>query len=65
MNFIYILKDGKTVQPTYSSNLSENSADMEARILEKLEKKKEAEKKGDIVGIKTRKLRSFEDGAGI
>lgn len=45
MNYIYILKDGKTVQPTYSSNLSENSADMEARILEKLEKKKEAEKK--------------------
>ena len=45
MNFIYILKDGKTVQPTFSSNLSENSADMETRILEKLEKKKEAEKK--------------------
>lgn len=45
MNFIYILKDGKTVQPTFSSNLSGNSADMEARILEKIEKKKEEEKK--------------------
>lgn len=45
MNFIYILKDGKTVQPVYSSNFSGNSADMEARILEKLEKKKEEEKK--------------------
>ena len=40
MNFIYILKDGKTIQPTFSSNLTENSADMETRILEKLEKKK-------------------------
>ena len=45
MNFIYILKDGKTVQPVYSSNFSGNSADMEARIIEKLEKKKEIEKK--------------------
>ena len=44
MNFIYILKTPVT-QAVSSSNFSGNQADMEARILEKLEKKKEAEKK--------------------
>ena len=43
-NFIYILKTPVT-QAVSSSNFSGNQADMEARILEKLEKKKEAEKK--------------------
>ena len=44
MNFIYILKTPVS-QAVSSSNFSGNQADMEARILEKLEKKKEAEKK--------------------
>ena len=44
MNFIYILKT-QVSQAVSSSNFSGNQADMEARILEKLEKKKEAEKK--------------------
>ena len=44
MNFIYILKPPVS-QAVSSSNFSGNQADMEARILEKLEKKKEAEKK--------------------
>lgn len=51
MNFIYILKDGKSVQPVYSSNTSGNQADMEARILEKLEKKKEEEKKAKEIVV--------------
>jgi len=45
MNFIYILKDGKTIQPISSSNFPANSANMEANIIAKLEKKKEDEKK--------------------
>ena len=44
MNFIYILKTPVT-QAVSSSNFSGNQADMEARILQKLEKKKEEEKK--------------------
>ena len=44
MNFIYILKTPVSQMAT-QSNFSGNQADMEARILEKLEKKKEAEKK--------------------
>jgi cytochrome c553 len=44
MNFIYILKTPSS-QNTVSPNFSGNQADMEARIMEKLEKKKEAEKK--------------------
>jgi cytochrome c553 len=44
MNFIYILKTPVS-QAVSSSNISGNQADMEARILEKLEKKKEEEKK--------------------
>ena len=44
MNFIYILKTPVS-QAVTQSNLSGNQAEMEARILEKLEKKKEAEKK--------------------
>ena len=62
MNFIYILKDGKTVQPAYSSNLSGNSADMEARILEKIEKKKEEEKKAKEI---ERKVSLEADGEKI
>ncbi|MDY0051499.1 MAG: cytochrome c [Aliarcobacter sp.] len=51
MNFIYILKT--PVSQTTTSNFSGNQADMEARILEKLEKKKEAEKKAiEIKAIK-------------
>ena len=44
MNFIYILKTPVS-QAVSSSNFSGNQADMEARIMDKLEKKKEAEKK--------------------
>ena len=44
MNFIYILKTPVS-QAVTSSNFSGNQADMEARIMDKLEKKKEAEKK--------------------
>lgn len=62
MNFIYILKDGKTVQPVYSSNFSGNSADMEARILEKIEKKKEEEKKAKEL---ERKVSLQDDGEKI
>ena len=62
MNFIYILKDGKTVQPIYSSNISGNSADMEARILEKIEKKKEEEKKAKEL---ERRVSLQEDGEKI
>ena len=51
MNFIYILKTPVT-QAVSSSNFSGNQADMEARILEKLEKKKEAEKKEKEIIVK-------------
>ena len=44
MNFIYILKTPVSQMAT-QSNFSGNQADMEARIMDKLEKKKEAEKK--------------------
>lgn len=44
MNFIYILKTPSS-QNTVSSNFSGNQADMEARIMDKLEKKKVEEKK--------------------
>ena len=44
MDFIYILKTPVS-QAVTSSNFSGNQADMEARIMDKLEKKKEAEKK--------------------
>jgi cytochrome c553 len=44
MNFIYILKT-PTSQVVSTSNFSGNQAEMEARILQKLEKKKEEEKK--------------------
>ena len=43
MNFIYILKTASTAQITPA--VAGNQADMEARIVEKLEKKKEAEAK--------------------
>ena len=43
MNFIYILKNGTTVQNTVVSN--GNQTDMEARIIAKLEKKKVEEEK--------------------
>ncbi|WP_368029076.1 cytochrome c [Arcobacter sp. s6] len=51
MNFIYVLKTPVT-QAVSSSNFSGNQADMEARILEKLEKKKEAEKKEKEIIVK-------------
>ena len=51
MNFIYILKTPVT-QAVSSSNFSGNQADMEARILQKLEKKKEAEKVAEEIQIK-------------
>ena len=44
MNFIYILKTPVSQMAT-QSNFSGNQANMEARIMDKLEKKKEAEKK--------------------
>jgi cytochrome c553 len=47
MNFIYILKTASSVQVT--PLVSGNQADMEARIVEKLEKKKEAEAKAKEV----------------
>ena len=43
MNFIYVLKT--PVSQMAQSNFSGNQADMEARIMDKLEKKQEAEKK--------------------
>ena len=46
MNFIYILKNGTTVQtPAVATG---NQADMEARIIAKLEKKKEDEAKAKV-----------------
>lgn len=50
MNFIYILKTPVS-QAVSTSNFSGNQADMEARILEKLEKKKEEEKKNKEIKI--------------
>jgi cytochrome c553 len=50
MNFIYILKT-PTSQVVASSTNSGNSAEMEARILAKLEKKKEEEKKAAEIKI--------------
>ena len=50
MNFIYILKT-PTTQTTAVNTVSGNSADMEARILAKIEKKKEEEKKATEVKI--------------
>jgi len=47
MNFIYILKTASTTQVT--PVVTGNQADMEARIVEKLEKKKEAEAKAKEV----------------
>ena len=47
MNFIYILKTASTTQVTPVA--TGNQADMEARIVEKLEKKKEAEAKAKEV----------------
>ncbi len=47
MNFIYILKNGTTVQPT-STIATGSQADMEARIMAKLEKKKEDEAKAKV-----------------
>lgn len=47
MNFIYILKTASTTQIT--PVVTGNQADMEARIVEKLEKKKEAEAKAKEV----------------
>jgi mono/diheme cytochrome c family protein len=47
MNFIYILKTASTAQITPA--VAGNQADMEARIVEKLEKKKEAEAKAKEV----------------
>jgi cytochrome c553 len=47
MNFIYILKTASTAQVT--PVVTGNQADMEARIVEKLEKKKEAEAKAKEV----------------
>ena len=51
MNFIYVLKTPVS-QMASQSNFSGNQADMEARILEKLEKKKEAEKAAEEIQIK-------------
>ncbi|QKE29758.1 hypothetical protein AACT_2688 [Arcobacter acticola] len=51
MNFIYVLKTPGS-QMASQSNFSGNQADMEARILEKLEKKKEAEKVAKEIQIK-------------
>jgi cytochrome c553 len=51
MNFIYVLKTPVS-QMASQSNFSGNQADMEARILEKLEKKKEAEKVAKEIQIK-------------
>ena len=51
MNFIYILKTPVSQMAT-QSNFSGNQADMEARIMDKLEKKKEAEKVAEEIQIK-------------
>ena len=48
MNFIYILKNGTTIQPTTSTVATGNQADMEARIMAKLEKKKVEEEKAKV-----------------
>ncbi len=49
MNFIYILKTGtNSIQAVAPLAVSGNQADMEARILEKLEKKKEIEAKAKV-----------------
>ena len=55
MNFIYILKTPVS-QTVSSSNFTGNQADMEARIVEKLEKKKEAE-------IKAKEVQAIKDAA--
>ena len=46
MNFIYILKNAST--PIATTNFTGNQAQMEANILAKLEKKKEAEEKAKV-----------------
>lgn len=51
MNYIYILKTPSSTQSVLSSNSSENQADMEARILKKLEMKKEEEKKAKEIKV--------------
>lgn len=49
MNFIYILKTAtSSVQPVIAPNVSGNQADMEARIIAKLEQKKIAEEKAKV-----------------
>ncbi len=47
MNFIYILKNGTTIQTT-STVTTGSQADMEARIMAKLEKKKVEEEKAKV-----------------
>lgn len=47
MSFIYILKTATTI-PTTTTNFTGNQAQMEANILAKLEKKKEAEEKAKV-----------------
>ena len=54
MNFIYILKTASSTQVT--PVISGNQADMEARIVEKLEKKKEAE-------IKAKEVQAIKEAA--
>ena len=54
MNFIYILKTTSSTQVT--PVISGNQADMEARIVEKLEKKKEAE-------IKAKEVQAIKEAA--
>ncbi len=49
MNFVYVLKTANSVSQTVAPvAISGSQADMEARILEKLEKKKEAEEKAKV-----------------
>lgn len=49
MNFIYILKTANSsAQPVITGNVSGNQADMEARIIAKLEQKKIAEEKAKV-----------------
>lgn len=48
MSFIYVLKTATAVTNNSSSNFTGNQAQMEANIIAKLEKKKEAEEKAKI-----------------
>ncbi len=48
MNFIYVLKTATVASDTSSSNFTGNQAQMEANIIAKIEKKKEAEEKAKI-----------------